>query len=89
MNLLNQMLESAKLKDKESRLEKDIVKEDKGKTENSPWLGRMDWKSMFLGWAMKRLIDFIDKDVALELELELVRIVYIGWLRRILRMLKI
>ncbi len=35
MNLLNQMLESAKLKDKELRLEKDIVKEDKGKTENS------------------------------------------------------
>ena len=49
MNLLNQMLESAKLKDKELLLERDIVKEDKGKTENSPWLGRMDWKSMFLG----------------------------------------
>ena len=31
MKLLNQMLESAKLKDKELRLEKDIVKEDKGK----------------------------------------------------------
>ena len=49
MNLLNQMLESAKLKDKELNLERDIVKEDKGKTENSPWLGRMDWKSIFLG----------------------------------------
>ncbi len=35
MNLLNQMLESAKLKDTELRLEKDIMKEDKGKMENS------------------------------------------------------
>jgi len=33
-NLLNQMLESAKLKDKELRLERNIVKEDMGKTEN-------------------------------------------------------
>ena len=48
MNLLNQMLKSIKLKDKELRLERDIVKEDKGKTENSPWLRRTDWKSMFL-----------------------------------------
>ena len=31
MNLLNQMLESAKLKDKELNLERDIVKEDKGR----------------------------------------------------------
>ena len=54
MNLLNQMLESAKLKDKELNLERDIVKEDKRKTENSPWLGRMDWKEMFLGQDMKR-----------------------------------
>ena len=73
MNLLNQMLESAKLKDKELLLERDIVKEDKGKTENSPWLGRTDWKEMFLGWDMKCLVGFIDKDVALEPELELVK----------------
>jgi hypothetical protein len=73
MKLLNQMLESAKLKDKELRLEKDIVKEDKGKTENSPWLGRTDWKSMFLGRDMKRLVGFTDKDVGLEPELQLVK----------------
>src|SRR5438046_9591586 len=73
MNLLNKMLESAKLKDKELNLERDIVKEDKGKTENSPWLGRTDWKSMFLGRDMKCLVGFIDKDVALEPELELVK----------------
>jgi predicted Zn-dependent peptidase len=36
MKLLNQILESAKLKDKELYLERNIVKEDKGKTENSP-----------------------------------------------------
>ena len=35
MNLLNQILESAKLKDEELRLEKDVVKDDKGKTKNS------------------------------------------------------
>jgi hypothetical protein len=73
MDLLNQMLESAKLKDKEVCLEKDIVKEDKGKTESSPWLGRMDWKSMFLGRDMKRLVGFTNKEVALEPELELVK----------------
>ena len=61
MNLLNQMLESAKLKDKELRSERDIVKEDKGKTENSPWLGRMDWKRMFLGRDMKRLVVFVER----------------------------
>ncbi len=61
MNLLNQMLESAKLKDKELRSERDIVKEDKGKTENSPWLGRMDWKRMFLGRDMKRLVMFVER----------------------------
>jgi len=73
MNLLNQMLESAKLKDKELRLEKDIVREDKGKTENSPWLGRTDWKEMFLGRDMKRLVGFTNKDVALEPQLQLVK----------------
>lgn len=73
MKLLNQMLESAKLKDKELRLEKDVVKEDKGKTENSPWLDRTDWKSMFLGRDMKRLVGYTNKDVALEPELQLVK----------------
>jgi hypothetical protein len=29
-------LESAKLKDKEARLERDIIREESGKTENSP-----------------------------------------------------
>ena len=67
------MLELAKLKDKELCLERDIVKEDKGKTENSPWLGRMDWKEMFLGQDMKCLVGFINKDVALEPELELIK----------------
>ena len=47
MNLLNQMLESAKLKDKEAQLERDIIREESGKTENSPWLDRTDWKRMF------------------------------------------
>ena len=37
MNLLDQMLESAKLKDKEAQLERDIIREESGKTENSPW----------------------------------------------------
>ena len=73
MNLLNQMLESAKLKDEELRLEKDVVKEDKGKTENSSWLGKTDWKEMFLGRDMKRLVGFINKDIALESELQLVK----------------
>jgi hypothetical protein len=73
MNLLNQMLESAKLKDEELRLERDVVKEDRGKTENSPWLGRTDWKSMFLGRDMKRLVGFTNKDVVLEPELQLVK----------------
>ena len=67
------MLESAKLKDKELCSERDIVKEDKEKTENSPWLERTDWKEMFLEQDMKRLIGFINKDVALEPELELVK----------------
>ena len=73
MNLLNEMLESAKFKDKELCLERDIVKEDKGKTENSPWLGRTDWKEMFLGRDMKRLVGFTNKDVALEPELQVVK----------------
>src|SRR5208282_5560275 len=70
---LNQILESAKLKDEELRLEKDIVKKDKGKMENSPWLDKTDWKSMFLGRDMKRLVGFINKDIALEPELQLVK----------------
>jgi len=73
INLLNQMLESAKLKDKELRSERDIVKEDKGKTENSPWLGRTNWKNMFLGRDMRRLVGFANKDVSLEPQLELVK----------------
>jgi len=67
------MLESAKLKDKELCLERDTVKEDKGKTENSPWLERMDWKEMFLGRDMKCLVEFMNKDVALEPELQSVK----------------
>ena len=74
MNLLNQMLESAKLKDKEAQLERDIIREESGKTENSPWLDRTDWKRMFpVGCDMKRLIGFANKDVALEPELERVK----------------
>jgi len=73
MKLLNQMLESAKLKDKELCSERNIVKKDKEKTENSPWLGRTDWKEMFLKRDMKRLVRFTDKDVTLEPELQLVK----------------
>jgi len=73
MKLLNQMLESVKLKDKKLNLERNIVKENKGKTENSSWLGRTDWKSMFLERDMKRLIGFTNKDIALEPELQLVK----------------
>jgi hypothetical protein len=74
MNLLNQMLESAKLKDKEAQLARDIIKEESGKTENSPWLERTDWKRMFpVGRDMKRLIGFTNKDVASEPELERVK----------------
>ena len=67
------MLESAKLKDKELQLERDMMKEDKGKTENSPWLGRTDWKEMFLGRDMKRLVGFTNKDIASEPELQSVK----------------
>jgi hypothetical protein len=67
------MLESAKLKDKEARLERDIVREDKGKTENSSWLGRTDWKLMFLGQDMRRLVGFANKDIDLEPELQLIK----------------
>ena len=35
MNLLNQMLESIKFKDEKLRLKRDIIKENKGKIENS------------------------------------------------------
>jgi len=72
-NLVNQMLERAKVKDKKLCLERDILKDDKGKTENSPWLGRTDWKRVFVGRDMRRLVGFTNKDVALEPELELVK----------------
>jgi len=73
MTLLNQMLESAKLKGKEARLDKDVVKDDKGKTETSPWLGRMDWKQTLLDRDMKRLVGLADKKTASEPALELVK----------------
>lgn len=68
MDLLNQILEWAKFKDKELWLERSTMEEDEGKTKNSPWLERTEWKMMFVGQDMKDPINFTNKDIALELE---------------------
>jgi uncharacterized radical SAM superfamily protein len=57
------MLESAKVKDRELDLERDSVKEDKGRTENSPWLARTAWKEMFEGKDMKTLVSYVSKEM--------------------------
>ena len=48
INLLNQILKSIKLKNKELWLKRDIIKENKEKIKNLSWLKRMNWKSIFL-----------------------------------------
>ena len=61
-NVLDEMLKRAKVKDAELCMERDVVKEDKGRTENSPWLARTGWKEMFEGKNMKTLMDHASKE---------------------------
>src|SRR5436190_4540501 len=63
MNLVNNMLSTARLQDNQTRLDIDIIQKDSGKTENSPWLTRTDWKRMFMGRDMKSLVDQTSKEI--------------------------
>jgi hypothetical protein len=62
INIVNNMLSIARLKDHQAPLDIDIIQNDSGKTENSPWLTRTDWKKMFKGRDMKSLVDQASKD---------------------------
>ena len=56
------MLSIARIKDHQAQVNIDIIQNDCGKTENSPWLIRTDWKRMFNRQNMKSLVDQISKD---------------------------
>ena len=69
--MMNRLLEEAKVKDQQS--EHDIVKNEKGKIESSPWLTCTDWKRMFIGQNMKGLYKLTSMKVNAEPELALVK----------------
>jgi len=62
VDLINNMLSIARVKDDEAQLNIDTIQNDAGKTENSPWLTRTDWKRMFKGRDMKSLVNQASKD---------------------------
>jgi len=46
-----------------------IVKQNEGRGENSPWLSRTGWKSMFMGRDMAKLIEYTNGDDVTDTEL--------------------
>jgi len=65
------LLEEAKVKDQQS--EHDIVKNEQGKTESSPWLICTDWKRMFIGQNMKVLYELTSMKIDVEPQLASVK----------------
>ena len=45
--------------DDAAQMERDIVMNDQGATENSPWLTMTGWKEMFAGKNMAVLVGFV------------------------------
>lgn len=69
--MMKRLLEKANVKDQQSK--HDIVTNEKGKTESSPWLTRTDWKRIFIGQNMKGLYELMSMKVDAEPELALVK----------------
>jgi len=64
--LVARMLDAAAIQDEAddaAQMERDIVMNDQGAAENSPWLTMTGWKEMFAGKNMAVLVGFINKDV--------------------------
>jgi hypothetical protein len=62
IDLVNELLSTARIQDNQTQLNIDIIQNDSGKTENSPWLTRTNWKRMFKGRNMKSLVNQANKD---------------------------
>lgn len=56
-------LEKAKLLDREKQIGRDVVNDDNGHTERLPWLMPTDWKTMFAGRDMAKMIKCVSTDV--------------------------
>src|SRR5215510_896003 len=68
---IKQLLDKAKIK--EQQRERDMITNEPGKTENSPWLTRTDWKHMFMNQNMKILYELTRMETCAGSELALVK----------------
>jgi hypothetical protein len=62
---LELILKKAKSEEEPEARRTDVVEENEGRGENSPWLERTGWKRMFAGKDMKNLTGYVNIDEGL------------------------